>query len=151
MWNIMPFHLLSGHAQRWALPGQDRHALCHAWLRGPVPHFRADTGRPCGTDHFYNFVIIYVTSTYHAGHDIAKWNHMALIWPGKSEIWVNISSGNGLVPDGTKPLHELMLTYGQTVFCAIHPMSDSQEMIKISITEYAWKYHISNRSPFAIS
>ena len=26
------------------------------------------------------------------------------------EIWVNIGSGNGLLPDGTKPLPELMLT-----------------------------------------
>ena len=29
------------------------------------------------------------------------------------EIWVNIGSGNGLVPDGTKPLPEPMLTYHQ--------------------------------------
>ena len=27
-----------------------------------------------------------------------------------TEIWVNIGSGNGLVPDGTKPLPESMLT-----------------------------------------
>ena len=27
-------------------------------------------------------------------------------------IWVNIGSGNGLVPDGTKPLPEAMLTEG---------------------------------------
>ena len=27
-----------------------------------------------------------------------------------TEILVNISSGNGLLPDGTKPLPELMLT-----------------------------------------
>ena len=32
------------------------------------------------------------------------WRHMA------TEIWVNIGSGNGLVPDGTKPLPEPMLT-----------------------------------------
>ena len=29
------------------------------------------------------------------------------------EIWVNIGSGNGLLPDGTKPLPETMLTYHQ--------------------------------------
>ena len=29
------------------------------------------------------------------------------------EIFVNIGSGNGLLPDGTKPLTETMLTYGQ--------------------------------------
>ena len=28
-----------------------------------------------------------------------------------SQIWVNISSGNGLLPDGTKPLLEPMLTH----------------------------------------
>ena len=28
-----------------------------------------------------------------------------------TEIWVNIVSGNGLLPDGTKPLPEPMLTY----------------------------------------
>ena len=27
-----------------------------------------------------------------------------------TEIWVNIASGNGLLPDGTKPLPEPMLT-----------------------------------------
>ena len=30
-----------------------------------------------------------------------------------TEIWVNIGSGNGLLPDGTKPLPEPMLTGGQ--------------------------------------
>ena len=28
-----------------------------------------------------------------------------------TEIWVNIGSGNGLLPDGTKPLPEPILTY----------------------------------------
>ena len=28
-------------------------------------------------------------------------------------VWVNIGSGNGLLPDGTKPLPEPMLTYHQ--------------------------------------
>ena len=36
---------------------------------------------------------------------VAWWRHMA------TEIWVNIGSGNGLLPDGTKPLPEPMLTY----------------------------------------
>ena len=30
-----------------------------------------------------------------------------------TEIWVNIGSGNGLLPDGTKPLPETMWTYHQ--------------------------------------
>ena len=36
---------------------------------------------------------------------VAYWRHMA------TEIWVNIGSGNGLLPDGTKPLPEPMFTY----------------------------------------
>ena len=30
-----------------------------------------------------------------------------------AENWVNIALGIGLLPDGTKPLHEPMLTYHQ--------------------------------------
>ena len=38
--------------------------------------------------------------------------HCGLVTPyGDMEIWVNIGSGNGLLPDGTKPLPEPMLTY----------------------------------------
>ena len=36
---------------------------------------------------------------------VALWRHMAI------EIWVPIVSDNGLLPDGTKPLPEPMLTY----------------------------------------
>ena len=36
-----------------------------------------------------------------------KWRHMA------TETWVNIGSGNGLLPSGNKPLPEPMLTYHQ--------------------------------------
>ena len=35
---------------------------------------------------------------------VAWWQQMA------TEIWVNIGSGNGLLPDGTKPLPEPVLT-----------------------------------------
>ena len=38
---------------------------------------------------------------------VAWWHHRA------TEIWVNIGSGNGLLPDGTKPLPEPMLIYHQ--------------------------------------
>ena len=34
-------------------------------------------------------------------------------WHMVTQIWVNIGSGNGLLPDGTKPLPEPMLTYHQ--------------------------------------
>ena len=35
----------------------------------------------------------------------AYWRHLA------TAIWVNIGSGSGLVPDGTKPLPEPILNY----------------------------------------
>ena len=38
---------------------------------------------------------------------VAKWRHI------EEKIWVNIGSGNGLLPDSTKPLPEPMLTYHQ--------------------------------------
>ena len=38
---------------------------------------------------------------------LTHWHHMVM------EIWVNIGSVNGLLPDGTKPLLEPMLTYHQ--------------------------------------
>ena len=38
---------------------------------------------------------------------VSQWRHMA------TKIWVNTGSGNGLLPDGTKPLPEPMLTYHQ--------------------------------------
>ena len=49
-----------------------------------------------------------------------------------TKIWVNIGSGNGLVPDGTKPLPEPMLTNHQW---GIHMIVISQEMLKISIQD----------------
>ena len=50
-------------------------------------------------------------------------------------ISVNIGLGNGLLPDGTKPLPEPMLTYRhcnylRTIF---------QEMLKMSVTEMCLK------------
>ena len=38
---------------------------------------------------------------------VARWGHMAL------DILVNTGSGKGLLPDGTKPLPEPMLSYHQ--------------------------------------
>ena len=40
---------------------------------------------------------------------VAWWRHMAAV------ILVNIGSGNGLLPDGTKPLPDPILTYHQRV------------------------------------
>ena len=49
---------------------------------------------------------------------LVKWIHGPInsLWPSDAinlvlEIWVNIGSGNGLLPDDTKPLPEPMLTY----------------------------------------
>ena len=45
-----------------------------------------------------------------------------------TEIWVNIGSGNGLLPDGTNPLPEPMLTDHQWSPSDIHIRAISQEM-----------------------
>ena len=51
--------------------------------------------------------------------NISVSRHEDVYWKGMkntvktTEIWVNIGSGNGLLPDGTKPLPEPMLTYHQ--------------------------------------
>ena len=37
--------------------------------------------------------------------------HCGLVAPHGTKSWVNIGSGNGLLPGGTKPLPELMLIY----------------------------------------
>ena len=46
------------------------------------------------------------------------------------EIWVNIGSGNGLLPDGTKP---------SARSSDIHLRASSQEITQPSITEIIWK------------
>ena len=48
-----------------------------------------------------------------------------------TQIWVNIGSGNGLLPDGTMPLTEPMLTYYQ-VFSGIH-LKTIAEIVYISL------------------
>ena len=46
------------------------------------------------------------------------------------QTWVNIGSGNGLVPDGTKPLPEPMLTNQSSVRSDdIHLREISQEIL----------------------
>ena len=44
---------------------------------------------------------------YRGGRSWRELTHWGLV----AEIWVTIGSGNGLLPDGTKPLPEPMLTY----------------------------------------
>ena len=50
-----------------------------------------------------------------------------------TEIWVNIGSGNDLLPDGTKPLPEPMLSKSKSR--DIHIRAISQEMLQPSITK----------------
>ena len=52
-----------------------------------------------------------------------------------TKIWVNIGSGNGLLPDGTKPLPGPMLTDHHLKSSDIHSRSISQEMPQPSITK----------------
>ena len=55
-------------------------------------------------------------------------------------IWINIGSGNGLLPDGTKPLPEPMLTEWSSVKSTdIHIRAISQEMPQLSISKIPWK------------
>ena len=49
-------------------------------------------------------------------------------------IWVKIGSGNGLLPDGTKPLPEPMLTDHQMKSSDIHIRAISLELPQPSIT-----------------
>ena len=49
--------------------------------------------------------------------------HVNSLWSSDArwgqQMWVKISSGNGLLPDGAKPLSDPMLTYNQRCFMAI--------------------------------
>ena len=55
------------------------------------------------------------------------------------EIWVNIGSGNDLLPDGNKPLPEPMLTDHQWSPSDIHIKAISQEMPQPSIIKFRLK------------
>ena len=49
------------------------------------------------------------------------------LWPGDTiwqQTWVNIGSGKGLLPEGTKPMPELLLT--QSLFTSIHASARGQ-------------------------
>ena len=60
---------------------------------------------------------------------VAYWRHMAKL------IWVNIGSGNALLPDGTKLLPEAMLLYHQGGPTAITLRTISLEIHQPSITK----------------
>ena len=57
-----------------------------------------------------------------------------------TEIWVNIGSGNGLLPDGTKPLPEPMLTDHQYIK-AISQEMPQPPMTKIRLKITYLKFH----------
>ena len=60
---------------------------------------------------------------------VAQWHHMM------TEIWVNIGSGNGLLPDGTKPLPEPMLDLSSVRCHGIHLRALSLDDVKIPINK----------------
>ena len=64
---------------------------------------------------------------------MSETNHCGLVTiNGDIEIWVNIGLGNGLLPDGTKPLPEPplihYLNWSLKVFCGIQLRGISQEV-----------------------
>ena len=65
-------------------------------------------------EQFAWFGEIFVVSTKML-HCISPWNQLIVAYwcHMVTQIWVNIGSGNGLLPDGSKPLPEPMLTYHQ--------------------------------------
>ena len=74
------------------------------------------------------------------------WIQLIVFWwhPIMTEIWVNTGSGNDLLPDGTKPLPEPMLTYlkqGPATFIweQFHKRYLSRQSIKLA---WAWKWLI---------
>ena len=65
-----------------------------------------------------------------------------------SGILVQIWSDNGLVPDGTKPLSDQMLTYHQWGLKVFPPRTIPQQMLKISNTWIFLKITHSKLLPY---
>ena len=68
-----------------------------------------------------------------------------------TEIWVNIGSGNGLLPDGTKPLPEPMLTYHQKgwvtfIWGQVHKPSTTEIIWKIKYLKFHSNFPGANES-----
>ena len=61
-----------------------------------------------------------------------------------TEIWVNIGSGNGLLPDGTKPLPEPMLTDHQWSPVTFIPGQFHKRCLNHQSFKSVWKLHIWN-------
>ena len=74
----------------------------------------------------------YVGNLTEKVHGLCQFNgltHCGPLTPYGTQIPVNIGSGNGLLPDGTKPLPEPTLTYYQNVFYGIPFRLISQEVL----------------------
>ena len=54
-------------------------------------------------------------------------------------IWVNIGSGNDLLPDGTKPLPEPMLTYHQWSFVVFTLQQFYRQRMRYQFMVWVWK------------
>ena len=61
-----------------------------------------------------------------------------------TEIWVNIGSGNGLLPDGTKPLPEPMLTDHQWSPVKFISGQFHKRCLNHQSLKSVWKLHICN-------
>ena len=64
------------------------------------------------------------------------------LWPSDAiwrQIWVNIGLGNGLLPDGTKPLSEPNVDWSSVKSSDIHIKAISQQMPQPSITKIRLK------------
>ena len=68
-----------------------------------------------------------------------------------TEIWVNIRSGNGLLPDGTKPLPEPMLIYHQQVPLAFIWVQFYKRYLSYLSLKLAGKFLSSNLSNLLVA
>ena len=68
--------------------------------------------------------------------------HINSLWPSDAiwwQIWINVGPGNGLLPDGTKPLMTWTnVDLSSVRYCGIDLIS--QEMLKISILDMSLKF-----------
>ena len=81
----------------------------------------------------FHFTAITALSILNIG---AYWHRMV------SEIWVNIGSGNGLLPDGTKPLSEPMLTDHQWSPVAFIEGQFHKRCFNHQSLKSVWKLHV---------
>ena len=65
-----------------------------------------------------------------------------------TQIWVNIGSGNGLLPDGTKPLPEPNICLSSKVFCGINRGAVSEEVLMNLIRNIGSKITLVELLPY---